>query len=394
MEHVNKKKYDVEYLDEVARIRGGKCLSVEYKNLQAKLQWECAQGHFFTLSLGKILYRNSWCPTCNIKISQEICRVIFEYIFQEKFTKYRAEWLRSSYGGVMELDGYCENLKMAFEYQGPQHYKQSSYFHKKVNSFANAQQRDKEKRIIAIEKGIHLVEIPYFPANMKLFGIVDYVVEILELNGMQVPLFDKDKINFQKIFSVNKREEINKLVISKGGTLLSEVYLNETIKIVVKCKAQHQWQVTPYHLRSGEWCSKCAYIEMTNQLVGKRFGRLVVVERDKNKKDIGRNAHWRCLCDCGNEVTVLGPSLRRGATKSCGCLLEAYYSNRKFIDLVGERFGRLVVIERTREKKDKSGNVYFKCVCDCSNEVIVNSRSLRSRKTDFCEVCRKKYLKK
>src|SRR5690242_9916571 len=28
---------------------------------------------------------------------------------------------------------------------------------------------------------------------------------------------------------------------------------------------------------------------------------------------------WRCLCECGNETTVGRTELRRGNTKSCGC---------------------------------------------------------------------------
>lgn len=47
-------------------------------------------------------------------------------------------------------------------------------------------------------------------------------------------------------------------------------------------------------------------------LKGKRFGRLVVLEYAGEYK-------WRCLCDCGVEKTVLGQSLRSGATLSCGC---------------------------------------------------------------------------
>lgn len=49
---------------------------------------------------------------------------------------------------------------------------------------------------------------------------------------------------------------------------------------------------------------------------GTRYGRLVVVGRDGYKS--GRPAYL-CKCDCGNEVTVYGPSLRSGSTKSCGC---------------------------------------------------------------------------
>lgn len=54
-----------------------------------------------------------------------------------------------------------------------------------------------------------------------------------------------------------------------------------------------------------------------NDLTGKRFGRLIVLERAATKK---HKTYWRCRCDCGNETSVLADSLRRGSTKSCGCL--------------------------------------------------------------------------
>lgn len=53
-------------------------------------------------------------------------------------------------------------------------------------------------------------------------------------------------------------------------------------------------------------------------LTGKRFGRLVVLEKDTAKYRT-TNARWKCVCDCGNTVTVLSTSLRNGTSKSCGC---------------------------------------------------------------------------
>lgn len=50
-------------------------------------------------------------------------------------------------------------------------------------------------------------------------------------------------------------------------------------------------------------------------LVGQKFGKLTVIEEAYRKK----NVYWKCLCDCGNEVTVIGASLRNGHTTSCGC---------------------------------------------------------------------------
>lgn len=52
-------------------------------------------------------------------------------------------------------------------------------------------------------------------------------------------------------------------------------------------------------------------------LTGIRFGRLVVIRRAGQRNSF---ALWACACDCGGSAVVMGVSLRRGATKSCGCL--------------------------------------------------------------------------
>lgn len=51
-------------------------------------------------------------------------------------------------------------------------------------------------------------------------------------------------------------------------------------------------------------------------MIGLRFGRLMVVERLPN---YGSQALWRCLCDCGKEVQILGGQLRYRKYTSCGC---------------------------------------------------------------------------
>lgn len=54
--------------------------------------------------------------------------------------------------------------------------------------------------------------------------------------------------------------------------------------------------------------------------VGHRFGRLTVMKRARQNS--GWHPQWRCLCRCGERVTVRGDVLRAGLTKSCGCLRE------------------------------------------------------------------------
>ena len=50
---------------------------------------------------------------------------------------------------------------------------------------------------------------------------------------------------------------------------------------------------------------------------GQRYGRLVAVERVGCSST--RDSVWRCVCDCGQEVTVLGGNLTAGTSTSCGC---------------------------------------------------------------------------
>lgn len=53
-------------------------------------------------------------------------------------------------------------------------------------------------------------------------------------------------------------------------------------------------------------------------LAGKKFGRLLVLN-EEGKTPRGQ-IKWKCLCDCGNQVVVVGGNLKNGTTKSCGCL--------------------------------------------------------------------------
>ena len=56
-------------------------------------------------------------------------------------------------------------------------------------------------------------------------------------------------------------------------------------------------------------------------LTGERFGRLTAVSKSSDKTQYkSTGARWHCLCDCGNEKTYAAQALRKGLTKSCGCL--------------------------------------------------------------------------
>lgn len=55
----------MEFVQELAKQKGGKCLSKAYKNIDSVLLWKCAKGHEWETTLYQIKNRNTWCPLCS-----------------------------------------------------------------------------------------------------------------------------------------------------------------------------------------------------------------------------------------------------------------------------------------------------------------------------------------
>lgn len=53
-----------------------------------------------------------------------------------------------------------------------------------------------------------------------------------------------------------------------------------------------------------------------------------------------------------------------------------------FVDLIGKRFVRLIVIKRVNN--DKNGNLKWLCKCDCGIEKIIRGGDLKTGKTQSC----------
>ena len=95
------------------------------KHLICNHEWEVTY-HSFT-----------GCPKCASYRTENMCREIFERVFEHKFPKCRPNWLER-----LELDGYCEELRIAFEYNGQQHYEMIPFFHDTIEKFVERNTND------------------------------------------------------------------------------------------------------------------------------------------------------------------------------------------------------------------------------------------------------------
>lgn len=119
-------------------------------------------------------------------------------------------------------------------------------------------------------------------------------------------------------------------------------------------------------------------------LTSQRFGKLVVIG-ESDKRDKSNCVMWKCRCDCGNEIVTRGTSLRKGTTKSCGCITNA-------VDLTGQKFGKLTVIERNGYTNGKRKLPTWLCRCDCGNTAIRTGKALKSSLNSGCDNCRWEYF--
>jgi hypothetical protein len=107
-------------------------------------------------------------------------------------------------------------------------------------------------------------------------------------------------------------------------------------------------------------------------LTGKVFEMLTVIEYDAETSKSKRRAYWICECECGTRKSIRATDLTK--IISCGC----YKRN----NLIGKRFGKLVVLDRA--ENDASGHTRWLCQCDCGNQKVVSGASLMKGHTQSC----------
>lgn len=136
-------------------------------------------------------------------------------------------------------------------------------------------------------------------------------------------------------------------------------------------------------LRAGSWsqqCEECQHKQLQKDYTGMRFSKLVVLNERETRNG---KTYLKCRCDCGNETWVSNGNLTSGEVKSCGCLL--YQCNQQLEDLTGNVYNDLTVLKFAFSK---DGHRYWHCQCKCGNEKDIKTSDLTQNKVKSCG-CRK-----
>jgi succinate dehydrogenase flavin-adding protein (antitoxin of CptAB toxin-antitoxin module) len=183
----NNRRDTLEDMQRLARKRGGKCLSTEYINNHSKLLWQCREGHQWP-AVPNNISKGSWCPVCagNTKNSIE-----------------HMQEIAAGRGGKCLSTEYISN---------------------KTKLLWQCQRGHKWKAV---------------PANIK--------------TGQWCPrCADPHKGRRGTL------EQMQQLARDRGGLCLSTAYVNTTSKLLWQCHRGHKWKAVPHNIKKGRWCPRCA----------------------------------------------------------------------------------------------------------------------------------------
>lgn len=125
-------------------------------------------------------------------------------------------------------------------------------------------------------------------------------------------------------------------------------------------------------------CKRTIAIEKYQYLINKKINKWTVLSiAQKNG-----NTYCNCRCECGTTKDVNVYNLINGKSNDCGCGRKKKMSETKTKDIIGNRYGKLIVIKRINSDKNKRAT--YLCQCDCGNEIITSSNLLINGHTSSC----------
>jgi hypothetical protein len=339
------KRKDISLFQKIAKDRGGKCLSRRYKSYNSKLKFECGNGHKFE-SAPVSIEMGSWCSTCSESFGERATRAAFEQIFKRKFKKAYPKWLVNSDGYRMELDGYNEDLRLAFEHQGIQHYKPHRFFSDE-DGFKKRVKDDKAKLKLCKENGVTLIQIRRAIYETPVDQLVSTIIAKLPKRLKGKIKSKTSKISLRTIYSVDLNENIKefaKLAKAAGYKLHDKQYLGTLHKYNLTCPNGHRTKISFYNFKAGRRCATCAGYNQTVQDMqklakskgGKFLSKTLGKIREKHEWECEhghrwfaapysvKSGSWCRVCNVG-EFRGLEDLVREAKNRGGKCLSKQWY---------------------------------------------------------------------
>jgi len=231
-------------------------------------EWRCSHGHSFRRPLVSIKGLGTFCTVCSGSHAEMLCRAAVEKLFGKPFQSRRMRGMPSPSGHPLQLDIYNEDLRIAVEHHGAQHYRSLPHWHGS-EGLKRQRRHDLLRRKFCKEKGILLVEIRELGNRTSLEEMRQQIRDALLRAGRNIPSgFEATDLTNLPHSSASQVywAEVHEAAEKMGLKILSVIFQGAEVPITVRCKQGHITPKTPRSILGGNNCDECYMEQMKRPL--------------------------------------------------------------------------------------------------------------------------------
>ena len=264
-----------EKIEKFAQKRGGKLISKEYLNQSQLLDFKCKYNHDFRQTAGNLKWWPSiWCPECTSGLGERMTRIAFQKIFKKIFKKQSPKWLKTKEETLLELDGYNEELKLAFEHRGLQYYKNKDFFNKEWKTKGKKRYLENSKIKEKICKNrITLIIVPAVPEITHPLKLKYFIKKKLKNSKNKhikkcLNSIDNLEIDYSMAYKFSHLDTLKKIAAENGGKIISKFFMGYVTPHKFQCKYNHKiFDNTPRNIiERKQWCPNMICVEEKKKL--------------------------------------------------------------------------------------------------------------------------------
>ncbi len=244
----------LEFVQELAEQRGGRCLATKYVNGREKLAWECREGHRWRASTDNVQHRGSWCPRCATARNAVARRRVGIERMQAMAARRGGRCLSSELGdGSTDLQWECAQGHRWSASPQTLRYKiwcPTCRGRPKIEATwrqALAQARERGGACVGGEgEALHRIARWRCAAGHEFTNVPHRIAR-----GRWCPVCSGHRLTI---------EHMQTMAAERGGRCISRKYFDAKTKLQWECDRGHRWWAMPGGLRNaGSWCPECAW---------------------------------------------------------------------------------------------------------------------------------------
>lgn len=247
----HKPKFTIEEMQELAKSKGGKCLSGKYVSTKTKLLWECKEGHRWETT-PHIIKHGSWCPVCAKKA---------EYTLEDMLI-----YAKSKGGKCLSTKYLDGDTKLSWECKEGHKWQCTPKYIKHIwcpFCAGRVYITISDMQELAKSRGGKCLSPEYLGHLKKLLWECNKGHKWEAQPSYIKAGFWCKVCNYIPTVTL---QDMQKIAESRKGKCLSTEYINDATKLFWECENEHRWEATPNHIKRGSWCPICHQITSRRNL--------------------------------------------------------------------------------------------------------------------------------